>query len=307
MTAQEKSKTLKDESIKKENSGEGRMVDVGGHRLFYRTNGEGSPTVIIEPGTGASSEIYGLLEKGISRFTRVVSYDRAGLGQSETGPVPTDGPGVAKQLHALLQKANIPGPYILLGHSFGGIYIRHFTARFPDKVVGLVFVDSSHPEQNKRLPAGMRISTNLLFKVLGAPGIGTPLVKSIYKSMNKNLQSLPPEQLAQFHTYLDSPKHMKAVAGEYKMIDTALAQTTSLRPVGDKPIVVFSATLPEGSFLKKWHILQGEIAALSTNSSHYKIEGARHFTLISEPGFVKLIVESVQKMVEDFREKTNSK
>jgi len=229
------------------------------------------------------------------------------LGQSEPGSVPTDGPEVATQLHTLLQKAGIPGPYILVGHSFGGIYIRHFAARFVDEVAGLVFVDSSHPEQNKRVAAGIRLSTNLLFKVIGTPGIGKPLLKSVYKGMQKDLQNLQPENLAQFRANMKSPKHIQGVAGEYKVIGTALAQTTNLRPLGDIPIVVFSATLPKGSFIKSWHVLQGEIAALSTNSTHFKVDGAKHFTLISYPEYVKLIVESVQKLVLDYREKANSK
>lgn len=306
MSAQENSASTTEISQEKD-SNKGQLIEVDGHRMYYRTSGEGSPTVIIEPGTGASHEIYGLLEEGFSKFTRVLVYDRAGLGQSDPGSHPTDGPEVAKNLHFLLEKANIPGPYILVGHSFGGIYIRHFTSRFPDEVAGLVFVDSSHPEQDKRGATVMRITTNLLFKAIGLPGIGKTLIKSVYKTMDKDLQSLQPENLDQFHKNMNSPRHLNGIMGEYKMITTALAQTTSLRSVGDIPIVVFSATLPRGNFIKTWHVLQGEIAGLSTNSTHYKVEGAKHFTLISYPEYVKLIVGSVQKMVLDYREKVNSK
>ena len=273
------------------------LIDVGGHRLYYRTSGEGSPTVIIEPGTGASSELYSLLEQGINKFTRVILYDRSGLGRSEPGSLSTDGPEVARQLHTLLQRENIPGPFILLGHSFGGIYIRHFAARFSDEVAGLIFVDSSHPEQNKRLPFLIRSMTNTLFRLIAAPGIGPTLVKLIYKSLEKDLQNLPPERMAEFQTNLKSSKHINGIIGEYKMITTSLAQTARLGPEVNKPIVVFSATLPKGNFIKGWHVLQDEIAAISTNSTHYKIEGAKHFTLISDPKYVKLIVESLRKMV----------
>jgi pimeloyl-ACP methyl ester carboxylesterase len=118
-----------------------KLVDVEGHKISYKVAGSGSPTVVLEYGLGGSSGDWETVFPDVARFTRVVSYDRAGYGKSEPGPAPRSQEQLAKELHTLLHNAGIMPPYVLVGHSLGGANIRAFAYLFKDEVAGLVFVD----------------------------------------------------------------------------------------------------------------------------------------------------------------------
>ncbi len=123
----------------------GQLIDVGGHRLHLNCTGSGSPTVVLEPGGGEMSSNLGWIAPAVARDTRVCVYDRAGRGWSEPADTPQDGVQIATDLHTLLHRASVPGPYVLAGHSFGGLYVLTFAARYPDEVAGMVLVDSTAP------------------------------------------------------------------------------------------------------------------------------------------------------------------
>ena len=132
----------------------GELVDVGGHSLHLNCVGEGSPTVILESGLGAMSVDWANIQPEVADTTRVCAYDRAGSGWSEPGPGPGDPQQIAGELHTLLGNAGIDGPYVLVGHSFGGLYVLmyadQYADQYPNEVEGMVLVDSSHPEQSTR-------------------------------------------------------------------------------------------------------------------------------------------------------------
>jgi pimeloyl-ACP methyl ester carboxylesterase len=121
----------------------GEMVDVGGHSLHINCVGQGSPTVVLDAGSGEWSAQWVRVQQEVSYTTRVCAYDRAGMGWSEMGPEPRDARRISGELHTLLGKAGIEGPYVLVGHSFGGMYMQTYAARYPDEVVGVALVDSS--------------------------------------------------------------------------------------------------------------------------------------------------------------------
>ena len=125
----------------------GEMVDVGGYSLHINCVGQGSPTVVLDAGSGEMSAHWVWVQREVSDTTRVCAYDRAGMGWSEMGPQPRDAKQISSELHALLTKAGIDGPYVLVGHSFGGLYMQTYAARYPDEVAGVSLVESSHPEQ----------------------------------------------------------------------------------------------------------------------------------------------------------------
>ena len=125
----------------------GEMVDVGGHSLHINCVGQGSPTVLLDAGSGGFSAQWVRVQREVSGTTRVCAYDRAGMGWSEMGPDPRDAEQITGELHTLLKGANIDGPYALVGHSYGGLYVRTYAARYPDEVAGVVLVDSSSPKQ----------------------------------------------------------------------------------------------------------------------------------------------------------------
>jgi pimeloyl-ACP methyl ester carboxylesterase len=123
----------------------GQLIDVGGHSLHLRCSGSGSPTVVLEPGAGLMSSVLGWITPAVAQETRVCVYDRAGHGWSELADSPQDGAQIATDLHTLLERGDVPGPYVLAGHSFGGLYALTFAARYRDEVAGLVLVDTTAP------------------------------------------------------------------------------------------------------------------------------------------------------------------
>src|ERR671912_1474004 len=126
----------------------GEMVDVGGHSLHINCVGQGSPTVLLDAGSGGFSAQWVRVQRQVSGTTRVCAYDRAGLGWSEMGPDPRDARQISSELHTLLSEDGIEGPYVLVGHSFGGMYMQTYAARYPDEVAGVALVDSStDPDQ----------------------------------------------------------------------------------------------------------------------------------------------------------------
>jgi hypothetical protein len=123
----------------------GQLIDVGGHRLHLNCTGSGSPTVILEPGHGEVSSGMAWIAGEVAQDSRVCVYDRAGRGWSDPADGPQDAVQTAADLHTLLNQAHIPGPYVLAGHSFGGLYVLTFAAQYPDQVAGLVLLDSTAP------------------------------------------------------------------------------------------------------------------------------------------------------------------
>src|SRR5215216_907289 len=131
----------------------GEMVDVGGYSLHINCVGQGSPTVVLDAGLGDFSAQWVRVQREVSDTTRVCAYDRAGMGWSEMGPEPRDAKQISSELHTLLSKAGIKGPYVLVGHSFGGMYMQTYAARYPDEVAGVTLVDSStEPDQFSQRP-----------------------------------------------------------------------------------------------------------------------------------------------------------
>jgi pimeloyl-ACP methyl ester carboxylesterase len=131
----------------------GRLVDIGGRRLHLLCSGAGSPVVILEASGLGTYRDWINVQPAIARETQVCSYDRAGLGWSDPGPLPRDATHLADDLGTLLERANVPPPYVLVGHSAGGFPARLYTAMHAGRVKGLVLVDTAPPDMADELPA----------------------------------------------------------------------------------------------------------------------------------------------------------
>jgi pimeloyl-ACP methyl ester carboxylesterase len=135
-------------------------VQAGNARLNIDCSGNGSPTVILDSGMGVPAVGWLKVQPDVAKFSRVCSYDRAGYGWSEVGPKPRTSLQIARELRALLDASGEKGPYVMVGHSFGGYNVRVFTGMYPSDVVGMVLIDAEHGDEQKRieelLPASIK-------------------------------------------------------------------------------------------------------------------------------------------------------
>jgi pimeloyl-ACP methyl ester carboxylesterase len=243
---------------------QGQLIDVGGHRLYLNCTGTGSPTVVIEPGAGLMSSDLALIAPVVARDTRVCVYDRAGRGWSEPGRTAQDGAQIATDLHTLLQRGNVPGPYVLAGHSFGGLYALTFAARHPEDVAGLVLVDSTAPAsdpESAHLPRSDSDSDSddTINRV-------TALVSSASRLGLGRLLGV-------------TPSHLRSTIGEYIQAGSSAQQAAALRSFSTKPLVVLTAGTGGAP---SWAASQEALATLSTNSLHRVIAGATHASLVAD-------------------------
>src|SRR5918997_1126173 len=254
----------------------GEMVDVGGHSLHINCVGQRSPTVVLDAGSGGFSAQWVRVQREVSGTTRVCAYDRAGMGWSEMGPEPRDAKQISSELHTLLIKAGIEGPYVLVGHSFGGLYMQTYAARYPDEVAGMALVDSSHPEQFSYRPVA-RDSYEPQKQIFAVTSLLARIgvVRLLY-TLIPAPPELPQHQRAQIDALSPSTRQVSTYALELRATPQTTTQTRSLRSLGDKPLAVVSAGTQE----PEWLELQDDLATLSSNSMHRVVEGATHTSLV---------------------------
>ncbi len=277
----------------------GELVSVGPHRLHLHCMGEGSPTVILEALAGGTSSYWAWVQPEVARTTRVCAYDRVGRGWSDPGAAPADLWGTVDNLHTLLQNAGVDGPYVLVGHSIGGLYARGFAHRFADEVAALVLLDSAHPEQLARYPeyqeeqrANSRLTS--IFPALARIG----LFRLYFATGGEiDFQDLPARQHAEVAALWSSPAYFHNQRAESALAGTLYAQAQELRPLGDLPLMVISA----GESRESWATLQAELAALSSRSQHVTVEGATHVSLAFNPEHARETSQGIAEMVEAVR------
>src|SRR5215216_2302484 len=257
----------------------GQLIDVGGHRLHLRCTGSGTPTVVLEPGAGEMSSNLGWIAPAVARDTRVCVYDRAGRGWSEPASTAQDGAQIATDLHRLLQRGHVPGPYVLAGHSFGGLYVLTFAARYPDEVAGMVLVDSTAPASAANrgtASAGGGGSSNGMSRVSALVSAAARLgLGRLYA--RSDFGSLPPRSRDEVRASVATPSTFRSTIDEYVQANASIEQAAALRDFADKPLIVLEAGSGHDA---AWSTAQNRMATLSTNSVHRIIDGATHEDLI---------------------------
>jgi pimeloyl-ACP methyl ester carboxylesterase len=252
--------------------------------------------VILEPGGGGSAASMGLIAPAAARDSRVCVYDRAGRGWSDPADTPLDGARVATDLHTLLTRAHVPGPYVLAGHSFGGLYAMTFAARFPEEVAGLVLVDSTAAE-DKPLSAtepdsySVSMHASSLFATTSRLGLGRVLA-------GVNYGELPARYRDDARATFATPKAMGGVLEEYLVAGRSTAAAAALRSLGAKPLVVLTATV---GTRRGWVQAQNEMAELSTNSAHRFEAGASHVSFVDDPDHAASVVRAIHDVVASAR------
>lgn len=253
----------------------GELVDVGGHRLFIVCAGTGSPTVVVEGGLGQGSAYFARIAPEVATTTRVCAYDRAGRGRSEPTTGPQDGAAIARDLHALLAASGNSGPYILAGHSSGGVYVRFFAAAYPDEVAGVVLLDAQSPHTTPSLPGGQSVQ-NPISTLSGAlPGLARVGLARIILATSSS--DLPSDVEARRHAGEVTPQGVTSFADEFLRLDAILDAAGALPDFGDRPLVVVTA---EAKALDGWLDQQDRLATLSTDVSHRSFPDLTHVSLI---------------------------
>jgi pimeloyl-ACP methyl ester carboxylesterase len=241
----------------------GRLIDVGGRRLFIECTGTGSPVVVLQSGLGESSSYWSAIAPDVAASTTVCTYDRAGHGWSDEAAAPQDGIELASDLHTLLERAGIDGPYVLVGHSSGGVYVRVFADRYPDDVAGIVLLDSQPADVFVAVPDYPGFYENLkrvttLSPSLARIGILGPIL------------GLPADQ--------STPASSRGARDEVVALPAALQQAQAVVTLGEMPLVVVTAGSGQQA---GWVEAQDRLPDLSTNSTHRVLAAATHSSLIT--------------------------
>jgi len=279
----------------------GQLVDVGGYQMHIDCTGRGSPTVILDSGLGGGYADWYKVQPKIAQFARVCSYDRAGIGYSESSPHSRTSKVIAEELHTLLHNAGVLPPYILACHSMGGFDVRLYASLYRSEVAGMVLVDSSHPEQKKRFPpelndldkTWLRDQEFLEFTM----SLGIPRLLGFCGS-NAEVRAA----YCNFHSAREEVAELKA-------FPESAAQAATTSTLGDMPLAVLThdpgrpePDMPEDVVQpteQAWQQMQDELAQLSTKSTHVIAKNSGHYIQLDRPD---LVIEAVRGVVDQARQ-----
>jgi pimeloyl-ACP methyl ester carboxylesterase len=256
--------------------------------------------VLLETGIGgATSVTWAWVQRAVQAFAPVVSYDRAGLGESEPGPMPRDGERLVVELHTALGHAGIRPPYVFVGHSYGGLLARLYTQRYPDEIAGAVLCESSHPGQF----GGVRARTLRFITVLRSLSGAAPwlarlgVIRLFVTLVHTDADLLPPLERAEQKAYLATPRHWVGTVRElaaWASLTNPEAQRTS--GFGDRPLYVLTAEASAARW-GPWRTMQNDVVALSTDSVHRIEPGATHGSLIADSTHATTVVRAIHDVV----------
>ena len=273
----------------------GRLVNIDGCQLHVQMAGRGLPSVVLESGLGGMSSGWGWVQPETAKFSRVVSYDRAGLGWSGPDTSPKTAALAARRLRTALLHSQVDPPYVLVGHSMGGLFIRVFANLFSNEVAGMVLLDAVHPDQHLRSAA---IDTHMKsgFRFLKA----VPLLARLgYVRLTGLLtawsEGLPERQAAEADAFLSSYRHLKTTRDESLAWETICAEVRDTRGLGDIPLSVVTAGR---KVLPGQPALQRELATLSSNSVHFVVKDADHVSLITRRDHALSVVKAIHHVLD---------
>lgn len=280
----------------------GRLVDVGGYRLHLNCTGEGTPTIVMDAGLGGGSLDWSTVQPEVAKFARVCTYDRAGIGWSDAGAEPRTSQQIVKELHTLLGNGGVQAPFVLVGHSLGGINVQLYASQYPNEVAGMVLVDSSHEDQFSRKDVQQIPSFfPLLIKVLTPFGVAR-----IINKVGTPLPNLPPDIEAERAAIYSHTRSMYAVADEMSAIPTNAAQLrASPMRLDDKPLIVLTRGMKEATPSSKpeeserteqvWRELQADLARRSSNGKQIIAEKSGHYIQFYQPD---LVIDAIRQVIE---------
>ena len=291
----------------------GKLVDVGGYQLHINCIGEGSPTVVMDYGLGGLSLVWSLVQPEVAKFTRVCTYDRAGYAWSTNSPKTRTSQQMVQELHTLLNHAGIEGPYVLVGHSLGGLNVRLFASQYPEEVVGMVLVDAVPANVYSRLASEWKnqmAGTQRMFYTLSTIsrlGLlrllvqirGTEAAPDFVKKLPSEVQSVI---LAKF-----LPKTFNTAIAENQLMERSAQQVSKQELPKDLPLVVLSHGINMFSELsaeqseraeQRWQELQVEMANLSSRGTLKIAQKSSHDIHIDQP---QLVIDAIRQVIQAVR------
>lgn len=286
----------------------GKLVNVGGYKLHINCVGEGDSTVVMEYGLGGLSLVWSLVEAEVAQFARVCTFDRPGYGWSESSSKPRTSQEMVKELHTLLTNADIKPPYILVGHSLGGLNLRLFASQYPEEVVGLVLVDAvptdvysrlspvfpNYMAATRRMFRSLSIITRLGLLRLSAQLLGKKATPDFVRKLPSQIQ---PMIVAKF-----LPKTFETAIAESLLMEISTEQVNKSKLSDDLPLVVLShgvnmfSNLPDKQAKKaglSWEQLQAEVAQLSSQGTLQIAPTSGHNIHIDQP---ELVVDAIRRI-----------
>ncbi len=303
----------------------GRLVRVNARRMHIHITGDGTPAVVFESGMGASCLSWTQVQSQVAQFTRAVSYDRAGHGWSDPAREPRTAQQTAQELHVLLDAACVPGPYVLVGHSFGGYVNRACAHLYRNEVVGMVLVDSVHPaewenptqEQLRMIEVGLRyawiaawlarlgfVRFCLARLARGSPRLGRAAVSAFgvdtaaaAQRIAGEIRKLPVPILPIVRALWSQPKNFVSLGQHVAALPVSAAQAAAVSSLGDLPLVVLSGDHHAAPYTD-W---QGDLAQLSSRGRHVVVCDSGHWIHLDHPELVAGAIREVVAIARSLR------
>jgi pimeloyl-ACP methyl ester carboxylesterase len=286
----------------------GEMVDVGGYSLHLHCTGEagGEPTVVMDSGLGGTVLDWQLVQPEVARSMRVCTYDRAGMGWSDAGAQPRMSHQIVKELHTLLGNAGVEGPYVLVGHSFGGTNMQVYASRYPDEVAGMVLVDSALEDEKAVALTQSLQPSPVLLKIYATIG----LTRLPYTLGGETPGLTSPELEDEQAAITSHRKHIFALADETSSLEESFKENRAdAMSLGDKPLMVLTAgsVQTEGTGLSQEqtdHLdelhseSQVALTRHSENSKQIIAEDSGHYIQVEQPD---LVMDAIRQVVEAAR------
>jgi pimeloyl-ACP methyl ester carboxylesterase len=281
----------------------GEMIDVGGYRLHVHVMGEGhdGPTVLLENGGTGIVPQWGWVQPDVATFARVVAYDRPGTGWSEAPLEPLDAEGAVRALHRVLEQVGVEGPYVLVGHSMGGLMLRVFAQTYPDEVAGMVLVDPRDLTWQGVYAEGEGDVPVNFFRTLAV--LSRFGVTRLLGVAAQGAEGLPPQQYGEAVAIGSTAQYAEGFLAEARYGDSAITFLNAHEQQHDWPLIVLSAGAPDQAFSgparSGFTTLHARLAdSLSSSGGHRIVDGAGHLTIVTHEEHARTVSHTVREMVE---------
>ncbi len=285
----------------------GKMVDVGGHQLHIRCEGDApGPTIVIEQGAASPSMLWWPITAELAKYARVCTYDRSGYLWSPWLGRPRSILERTEDLHAVLKRAGVPGPYVFAPLSYGGLIISQYVRRYPDEVAGIAFIDA--PDEPVVFNKGYLKSVGGIRAVFGTFGLAARfgILRLRNFMFGDPIAGLSPKDMTALKALTARPSLYATIADDFGSIPAAPEEIRIPLPpgsLGDKPIIALTHGIPfppaYAALENGWREGQERLVKLSSNSRLVVAEKSNHMIPLEQPDAVVDAISRVYRAAAD--------